>query len=314
MRISVFLFTALLLNTWCSVTHAADDIAKILEVDVFEGDYATVNSFIFSNGHELLVLDVQRKPDEAAKLIERIKAKKLPLSYILISHGHTDHFTGMGLFRDAFPNTPIVVANEAIRRDIKAYALYMNSGGATEGEPALDPSIRPKSAHYPQGFDYDEDIELLDCNHIELPSGGRLELQTEYLPTEADHMTTVYSADLNALFLADLGYHQVHLWQGDDISWQDIANWRVELLRLKEIYGALNPTVYPGHGKVADMELFDKMVGYIDAYSEVVQGANSFDEAYNEMVRRYPNFAEADFFLHYSLLNHMRHLTAAPAR
>ena len=281
---------------------------KVLEVEVFEGDYATVNSFIFSNGKELLVMDVQRKPKEASQLIERIRAKGLPLSTILISHGHTDHFTGMGLFREAFPDTPIVVANEDIRKEIKAYAVFMDSGGATEGEPALDPSIKPKSADYPQGFDYENWIGLLDCNHISLPSGGRLELQTEYLPTEAEHMTTVYSKDLNALFLADLGYNKVHHWQGDDISWQDIANWRVELLRLKDMYGPLSPTIYPGHGKTTDMSLFDTMVAYIDDYTRIVQGATSFQDAYDEMVRLYPDFEEANFFLHFSLVNHLRHM------
>lgn len=279
---------------------------KLLSVEVFEGDYATVNSFIFSNGKELLVMDVQRKPAEAARLIERVLEIGLPLSYILITHGHTDHFTGMGLFRAAFPDTPIVVANRDIRDDIEAYARYMDSGGATEGEPALDPSIKPRSPDYPEGFDYENWIEILECNHIELPSGGRLELQTEYLPTEAEHMTTVYSKDLNALFLSDLGYHRVHHWQGDDISWQDIANWRTELSRLKEIYAARNPVIYPGHGKVTDTSIFDNMVAYIDDYTRIVQGAASFEVAYSSMVELYPDFKEADFFLYFSLLNHMR--------
>ena len=292
--------------TLCS--FAATSAEKIVSVEVFEGNYATVNSFIFSNGKELAVLDVQRKPEEAKQLISRIKAIGLPLSHILISHGHTDHFTGMGLFKQAFPDTPIVVANENIRADIEAYAHYMNSGGATEGEPALDPSIRPKTAKYPEGFDYKNNFTLLDCNHLSLPSGGRLDLQTDYLPTEAEHMTTVYSADLNALFLSDLGYHKVHHWQGDDISWQDIANWRLELLRLKEMYKDLQPTLYPGHGKPAGLELFDEMVAYIDDYERIVKSADSFQSAYDKMVALYPTFGEADFFLYFSLANHLRDL------
>ena len=65
-------------------------------------------------------MDVQRKSFEAQKLAEIIKAKHLPLTHMLISHGHTDHFTGMDWFHKEFPEATIVVANEAIKRDIKA--------------------------------------------------------------------------------------------------------------------------------------------------------------------------------------------------
>ncbi len=59
-----------------------------LTVDVYQGGFASVNSFIFSNGQSLVVLDVQRKAGEATKVVELIRAKGLPLTHILISHGH----------------------------------------------------------------------------------------------------------------------------------------------------------------------------------------------------------------------------------
>lgn len=37
---------------------------------MYQGDFATVNSFIFSNGRSRLALDVQRKPKEARVLID----------------------------------------------------------------------------------------------------------------------------------------------------------------------------------------------------------------------------------------------------
>ena len=91
---------------------------------MFKGGFATVNSFIFSNGKSIIVMDVQRKTAEAEKLVERVKSYNLPVTHVLITHGHTDHFTGMPLFRDEFPEAKIVVANEDIRKDIKAYAIY----------------------------------------------------------------------------------------------------------------------------------------------------------------------------------------------
>jgi glyoxylase-like metal-dependent hydrolase (beta-lactamase superfamily II) len=280
--------------------------APKLEVEVYQGGFATVNSFVFSNGESLLLMDVQRKSYEARKLAELVRSKKLPLSTILISHGHTDHFTGMDLFHREFPEAHIVVANEAVRTDIKNYAIYMDSGGETGAEPALEPGLRPRSPANPGGFDYEGTIGILPTATVTLEGGGTLELTTDYAPAEAPHMTTVYSPDLNALFLSDFGYNKVHFWMGDDITRERIATWRSELLRIKARYAARNPRVYPGHGAPTDMSVFDAMVRYIDDFLRVTASARSRDEAMHSMIALYPDYAQADFFLKYSVMNHVR--------
>ena len=277
-----------------------------LEVEMFRGGFASVNSFIFSNGKSQIVMDVQRKSYEADRLIARVKAKHLPLTHILITHGHTDHFTGMARFRAEFPDARIVVATEEIKRAIKAYAIYMDSGGETGAEPALEPALKPKTPANPGGFDYENVIEVLPSHTFTLAGGGTLELTTDYLPAEADDMTTVYSPELNALFLSDFGYNRVHLWLGDDISRQDIANWKSELGRIKQGYAARNPTVYPGHGAVTDMSMFDTVMRYLDDYTRITLGAKTRAEAMAQMTTLYPEWGEADFFLKYSLENHVK--------
>lgn len=289
---------------WCFA--AAPTRATPLEVEVYEGGFATVNSYLFSNGKSLLVMDVQRKSAEAEKLADLIRSKHLPLQYILISHGHTDHFTGMTVLHREFPQARIVVADEAIRRDIKAYALYMNQGGETGAEPALEPALRPKTRANPGGFDYERTISVLHSGALTLNGGGTLALSTDYPPTEAPHMTTVYSNDLNALFLADFGYNKVHFWLGDDITRARIGAWRGELVKLRARYASLNPIVYPGHGKPGDMSLFGVMIKYIDDFLEVTAHAKSRDEAKQRMIALYPDYAQADFFLKYSVENHVK--------
>jgi glyoxylase-like metal-dependent hydrolase (beta-lactamase superfamily II) len=285
---------------------AAPAATPKLQVEVYKGGLASVNSFIFSNGQSLLVMDVQRKASEASKLVDLIKAKHLPLTTILISHGHTDHFTGMALLHAEFPQARIVVASEAIKQDIKAYAMYMDQGGATAAEPALDPALRPRSVQNPGGFDYEHTIEVLGANTLTLEGGGTLELTSDYPPTEAAHMTTIYSKDLNALFLADLGYNRVHPWMGDDIDGERVSKWRSELLRIKAKYAALNPRVYPGHGDATDMRLFDRMVRYIDDFTRITAAAPSTEAAMRSIRALYPDYEQADFFLKYSVENHMR--------
>lgn len=295
--------TALLLCLIFTSSHAQPGR---LQVEVYKGDFATVNSFIFSNGKSIVVMDVQRKTYEAKKLAAIVRSKGLPLTHILISHGHTDHFTGMDWFHKEFPQAEIVVANEEIKRDIKNYAIYMDSGGETGAEPALEPALRPKSPANPQGFDYENNIHVLPGRTLTLRGGGTLELETRYLPAEAPHMTTVYSRDLNALFLADFGYNKVHLWMGDDITRGRIADWRENLEHLRARYARLNPAIYPGHGDPADMSLFGTLIRYIDNFMRVTSNARSREEAMSEMEALYPDYRQADFFLKYSVENHVK--------
>lgn len=293
-----------LLVSACSAP-ANRHVAK-LQVEVYKGEFATVNSFIFSNGKSLVVVDVQRKTYEAKKLATILKSKRLPLTHILISHGHTDHFTGMDWLHKEFPGARIVVASEDIKRDIKNYAIYMNSGGETGAEPALEPALRPKAAENPSGFDYDNLIQVLPNNTLTLEGGGTLELSTRYKPGEAPHMTTVYSKDLNALFLADFGYNKVHLWLGDDIDRQRIANWKDDLEIIKSQYAERNPTVYPGHGDPTDMKLFDVLIQYLDDFVRVTMDAKDRQDATAKIIALYPDYKQADFFLKYSVENHVR--------
>ncbi len=274
-----------------SQVHAAGKI----EVDIYKGEVATVNSYIFSNGESLIVMDVQRATSEAKKLAEVIRAKNLPLEYILISHGHPDHYIGMNWLMKEFPDAKIVVASEDIKKDIIGFSTYMESINWLDAEPTL----KPKSKKNPNGFDYVANINVLDDNTLELKGGGSLKIETTYAPAESDHPTTVYVEEINGLFTSDFGYNKVHLWMGAGVTDAHIANWRKALVDLQIKYANLSPTVYPGHGEPnnVDVGLFATMVKYIDNFNRVIANADSKEEAMLKMEKLYPDYAEADFLL-----------------
>jgi len=295
---------AALALTACSIQSVAKPAATPITVTVHKGGFATVNSFILSNGKSLTVIDVQRKGYEAQKLADLVRSLHLPLTQVFITHGHTDHFTGMHVFRDQFPQARILVANERIRRDVKAYAIYMDQGGATEAESPLERPLRPKSRTFPTGFDYERTIKLLPTSKLELTGGGSCDVTTTYPATEAPFMSTVYCPSINALFLADLGYNKVHPWMGDDITIDRVVAWRGELIKIRRHYASLNPTIYPGHGDPGDLSMLDEQIRYFDNYLRIIKSAKSREEAAAEITALYPDYKEADFFLKYSLLNH----------
>lgn len=296
--IPIILTFAIVLTGTPLIAHASNKVT----VDIFEGKTATVNSYIFSNSQSLVVMDVQRSTAEAKKLAQVIKSKKLPLSHILISHGHPDHYIGMNLLLKEFPSAIIVVANQEIKKDIIGFSTWMESVGWLDAEPLL----KPKSKKNPNGFDYLNNINVLTKNRLTMNGGGELKLHTNYSPAEAEHVTTVFVDDLNALFTSDLGYNKVHLWMGQGVTQKHVANWREQLNTIKSYYSRLNPKIYPGHGKPADIKLFTAMVKYIDDFNHITSTAKSKSEAMNKMKELYPEYQEADFLLKYSIDNHIK--------
>lgn len=298
--IGVAALSALLLFTNTATPSLAADR---ISVDVFKGEVATVNSFIFSNGKSLIVMDVQRATSEAKKLEKVIKAKGLPLTHILVTHGHPDHYTGMRYLSEAFPKAEIVVATAKIKADIKGFSTWMESVGWLDKEPGL----KPKTAKNPNGFDYDGKIRVLQGNKLTFGIGdGALTLDTDHPAAESDHSTTVYVKDLNALFASDWAYNKVHLWMGSGVTDKHVANWRAHLVKLKERYASRNPTIYPGHGDKADIGLLDTLVKYIDNFRRIVASAKSKQEAMAKMKSLYKGYAEAGFLLKYSVDEHFK--------
>lgn len=272
-----------------------------IKVDIYKGEVATVNSYIFSNGKSQIVMDVQRATSEAKKLAATIKAKKLPLTHILISHGHPDHYIGMDWLLKEFPGAKVVVANKDIKQDIIGFSTWMESVGWLDAEPAL----KPKSVKNPDGFDYEKNISVLEGNTLEFNGGGVLKLDTQYKPAESNHATTVYVEDLNGLFASDFAYNKVHLWMGTGVTDEHIRNWRDQLATFQKKYGSSNPTIYPGHGNPGDMSLFAELIKYIENFQRIAANATSREMAITEMKKLYPDYGEADFLLKNSVDFHV---------
>lgn len=281
---------------------AQSQAAGPIQVHIYKGKIASVNSYIFSNGESLIVMDVQRATSEAKKLAEVIKAKGLPLTHILVSHGHPDHYTGMDWLLKVFPAAMVVVANEDIKQDIIGFSIWMESVGWLDAEPTL----KPKSDKNPDGFDYENNITVLEGDTLEFDGGGALKLETNYKPAESNHATTVYVEGLNSFFASDFAYNNIHLWMGAGVTDQHIRNWKDQLVAFETKYGDSNPIVYPGHGDPTDMSVFRNMVEYIENFQRITANATSKEEAMAEMERLYPDYKEAEFLLKNSVDFHVK--------
>jgi glyoxylase-like metal-dependent hydrolase (beta-lactamase superfamily II) len=266
-----------------------------IRLDVYHGIEACVNAYLFSDDQNIILVDCLRNSHEAKSLANVIKKHNKPLTHILITHGHPDHYLGMNVMKQAFPKTRIVVTKQEIKDDIISFSRWMEGIGWLEKEP----SMKPKTTENVNGFDYENNIEVLNANTLGLAGGATLELNSDYSPSESEHLTTIYSKELNAFFTSDFCYNEVHMWLAVDK--RNIANWKTQLDRFKKDLAAQSPTIYPGHGKPADISLFDEVKKYIEDFEETIRKSKTRAEAMETMTTLYPDHQQADFLLFNSI-------------
>jgi glyoxylase-like metal-dependent hydrolase (beta-lactamase superfamily II) len=265
-----------------------------INLQVYHGVEATVNAYIFSDDKSIILVDCLRNSEEAAKLAAQIKEMGKPLTHLFITHGHPDHYTGMNVIKAEFPDVMIVVNTPEIKEDIINFSTWMESVGWLEKEPAL----KPKTDANPDGFDYYGNISILKRGQLILAEGAIIEPFSNYKPAECEHLTTLYSKDLNAFFSNDFVYNDVHPWLA--IDKQNIENWKEQLEEFTHVLDQ-TVTVYPGHGKPADITVFEKQLKYITDFEATVASAKSREEAMQKMQELYPDYTQADFLLVYSV-------------
>jgi glyoxylase-like metal-dependent hydrolase (beta-lactamase superfamily II) len=266
---------------------------KTLAVTVFPAKEADVNAFVFSDGESTMIVDTTRNSNEAKELANLARALGPDPEIIFVTHGHPDHYLGMGALKAEFPGARILVPSAQVKDDIIGFSQFMESVHWLDGEPTM----KPKSISNPDGFEYHNQIEVLDTNRLTMKGGSVIDVKLISSVTEAAHETILYSKDLNAVFASDLVYNRVHLWLGVGVTLEAIENWKAELGRLKSTYIPLQSVVYPGHGDRTDSDIFDANIKYMDDLLSVVREAKNEEEAKTIMVKKYPSWANADFLL-----------------
>ena len=298
MKISMIGIVPVLLKIML-IDSAFANLKTTVNVTVFSAKESSVNTYVFSDSQGTLIVDSTRTSKDARELAALARTRGVPPKIILITHGHPDHFMGIGVLRKEFPGAQILVPNDQIKDDIIQFEKRMETMKWMESEP----SMKSKSESNPGGFDYQNEIGILDSDKLTMPGGEMFEISTDFPTTEAAHETVLYSKELNALFPSDLVYSGVHLWLGPGVDGAAIRNWQKALAGLKSKYGPLKSKVYPGHGHFTDASVFDVDRRYMNDLLTVVKGAKNEEEARREMIKRYPLWDNSDFILVQSIRN-----------
>src|SRR5277367_3748292 len=92
-----------------------------IKVVTSSDDQFWTNSVIIEGAQEVMLVDAQLTKTNAERVLQQIQATNKPLSIIYITHEHADHFLGLQVFKEAYPDVRILANSNVVDRINKVY-------------------------------------------------------------------------------------------------------------------------------------------------------------------------------------------------
>lgn len=203
--------------------------ADALTIEVYNpGEKAMfpVSSEIISGKNEAVLIDAQFQRNDAAILVDRIKAGGKKLTTIYISQSDPDYYFGLDVLHAAFPDAAIVASKptvDKIKATMEAKLAYWG--------PVLKDNA-PRALVLPA---------VLDGDSLAL-EGHKIEIKG--LAGPSPERSYVWIPALKTVAGGVVVNHGSHVWIADTQTPKSRQDW---LATLKEIEDLKPATVVPGH-------------------------------------------------------------------
>jgi glyoxylase-like metal-dependent hydrolase (beta-lactamase superfamily II) len=232
----------------------------------------TTSSLIYGD-RELVLVDAQYLKRDVSELGNAIEALDRTLTTIFVTHGHADHYFGIGQLAQRFPGARVVATREVVA-DIAAHGgEQIAAFSAWFGDDLVVPNMLP---------------EPLDESGLTI-EGHRLNVididQADISPTAALHVP-----QLEALIAGDLAYNGIHQY----LAATGPAEWSRWAASVDAVTALRPKVVVAGHKKpeASDhdgLTILANTRAYIDDFSRLAAQAESAEELIEAMQERYPD-------------------------
>ena len=216
-----------------------------------KGDIANIG-FIVGN-KSVMVIDTGGTPRIGKMLLDSIrKISQLPITHIVITHGHPDHFLGVS----AFDKTEAkIVGHERLNRSIEAnFNFYKQLQIST----TLDPSLKNSKE-----FLIDKVVKVNEEKIIDL--GQRKIVIKAWKSGHTDNDLTIYDLKTKTLWTENIFNERVPSVRASIIGW---------LNNLKALEKLEIDKIVPGHGPVKSKE--DSLRPMINYFNRIIKEVRDF--------------------------------------
>lgn len=210
-------------------SFAKDDQAFSMKVFTSPDDQFWVNSTIIEGAREVMLVDGQLTKTSAEKVLQQIKDTRKPLSLIYLTHEHADHFLGLEVFRDAYPDARIIANSAVVDRINKVYPEKIEKWKKILGSGATSHAVA---------------VTKYDADFIEFEN-SRIEILMK-LQGDTDENTMLWFPEQKTLIASDTVFNDMHVYTAETDG-NARKNWLNTLKKIRKLKPSI---VIPGHSKV----------------------------------------------------------------
>jgi glyoxylase-like metal-dependent hydrolase (beta-lactamase superfamily II) len=234
----------------------------------------TSATLIFGQRDAVLV-DAFLTVEQAAALVEWVAASGKNLTTIYVTHGHGDHFFGIGAVLNRFPNARAMATPDVV----KSMRQQASPDYVSSFWRARYPSQIPESLVI---------AEELKGNVIQLEGSDLVVVELGH--TDTDHTTCLHVPSADLVVAGDAAYNEVHLYLAESN-----AETRREWIAALDTIESLKPrTVIAGHKKPEKNDsprILEETRQYIRDFDRLAEMTTTARELYDKMLQLYPNRA-----------------------
>ncbi len=264
--------TTLLTIVLVFVTSASAVTQTRLQTTVFTStpEGVSVTSTLISGEKDAILVDPQFLLSEAHKVAAMVLESKKSLVAVYSTHAHPDHYFGITVLRQAFPNARLVALPAVVTGIRNGWEGRYKFWSATHGANVPAPgSVLPEEL---QGTTL-----TLEGNELQIIGG---------VQGDGPNNSFVWIPSTRTVIAGDIVFSGVHFGVPS-------GNARTEWLKTLDQIATLQPTVVvPGHqvpGAKNDLSALDFMKKYMVDWDKVVASSKTADELTSQMKKLYPN-------------------------
>jgi glyoxylase-like metal-dependent hydrolase (beta-lactamase superfamily II) len=261
------------LNWGVFVTPGIPIATNDLPPDMKQAMFQAIASTLIYGKRDAVLVDTFMTVKQADALVDWVAASGKNLITIYITHGHGDHWFGIGALLERFPNARVVATPDVVR--------VMRQQASPE---FLD---RFWKAGFPDQIpDRLVIAEELKGNVINLEGHDLVAVELGH--TDTDHTTCLNFPSVGLVVAGDAAYNDVHLYLVES----NAKNRREWISALDKIE-SLNPrAVIAAHKRPANDDnprIIEETRQYIRDFDRITEMTTTAQELYDKMLELYPN-------------------------
>jgi glyoxylase-like metal-dependent hydrolase (beta-lactamase superfamily II) len=249
-----------------------------LAPDEKERFWSPISATLISGDRDAVLVDALLTVEQAHDLAEWIAGHGKNLTAVYITHGHGDHWFGLGTVLDHFPNARAFALPAVIEQ--------MQAGSTPE---FLESFWRPR-------FDGKLASELVLAEPVgdhTIELEGHELVAVELGHTDTNHTTCLHVPDVGLVVAGDAAYNDVHLYLAESDP-QGRREWIAALDTIESLHPR---SVIAGHqraGRPDGPEIIEETRQYIRDFDRIAATASAARDLYAQILALYPDRINPD--------------------